>query len=177
MKKILVLAMLLVTAAVWAHTPLLLVEDNGDGTIYIEAGFSNGSSAAGTDILIKLKSSGEVFWQGKMGEDYIETEMPSESYTVTLDAGPGHIVTKDGPEPAGGFGSASAAEEASETDPVPAESTVAASGENIAWSPSMTMGAVPQAPASAREIFMIVLGILQFAVIVYIALLLRKTKN
>ena len=38
-----------------AHTPLLTVEDNEDGTIYIEGGFSDGSTATGAKILLVEK--------------------------------------------------------------------------------------------------------------------------
>ncbi len=187
MKKLFLILLVLVPAALWAHTPLLVVEDNGDGTIYIEAGFSNGASAAGTDIIIKLKASGEIFWQGKMGEDYIEHEMPSEPYTVTLDAGPGHVVTKDGPEPVDGFGAAAAAVEAPAKAEVPAkgeapasEKTAAAapvsSGE-VTWSPAMTMGAVPPTPTRTIEIIFAILGILQLGVLVYIAILVKRARK
>ncbi|MCK4466179.1 MAG: hypothetical protein KAU83_10760, partial [Bacteroidales bacterium] len=40
------------TVQACAHTPLLLVEDNEDGTILLEGGFSDGSSGAGAIILI-----------------------------------------------------------------------------------------------------------------------------
>lgn len=83
-----------------AHKPLLAVEDNRDGTIYIEAGFSDGSSAAGHKILIKDKQSGKTLSQHRVGEDgTLEIKKPSVKYTVTLDAGVGHIITQDGPPP------------------------------------------------------------------------------
>jgi len=34
------------TATAFAHTPMLYVEDYGDGTIYLEGGYSDGSSAS-----------------------------------------------------------------------------------------------------------------------------------
>jgi len=43
---------ILLTISASAHTPLLSVEDNEDGTIYLEGGFSDGSSAAGVTILL-----------------------------------------------------------------------------------------------------------------------------
>ena len=100
-----------------AHTPLLIVEDNEDGTIYIEGGFSDGSTAAGTKILLvekekykgdveKLKKEGKklynkklVLWQGKLDEDGCleEVKKPEVPYLVIFDAGPGHAVEKEGP--------------------------------------------------------------------------------
>jgi hypothetical protein len=86
-----------------AHKPLLAVEDNMDGTIYIEAGFSDGSSAAGHKILIKEQESGKLLSEHRVGEDgTLEIEKPSVKYTVTLDAGEGHKVTQDGPAPTAG---------------------------------------------------------------------------
>ena len=35
-----------------AHTPMLYVDDYGDGTIYLEGGYSDGSSASGVEILL-----------------------------------------------------------------------------------------------------------------------------
>jgi hypothetical protein len=173
MKKILFLAFLVLPVALWAHTPLLVVEDNGDGTLYIEAGFSNGASAAGTDVLLK-SLDGEVLWQGKMSEDYLEVEMPSVPYTVTLDAGPGHIVTKDGPEPAGGFGAAPAEETPAATAPVAAP---AASADGAVWSPSITMGAVPPAAPTVIEIILVIIGALNAGILAYIALLLKRSRE
>lgn len=42
----------LIAVPVSAHTPMLYVEDYGDGTVFLEGGFSDGSSAAGTEILL-----------------------------------------------------------------------------------------------------------------------------
>jgi hypothetical protein len=43
---------MLMAIPVSAHTPMLYVEDYGDGTIFLEGGFSDGSSTAGTEILL-----------------------------------------------------------------------------------------------------------------------------
>jgi hypothetical protein len=81
-----------------AHKPLLAVEDNRDGTIFIEAAFSDGSSAAGHKIVIKDKESGKVLSEHRVGEDGgLTISKPSVKYTVTLDAGKGHVITQDGP--------------------------------------------------------------------------------
>jgi len=44
--------LVLSTATAYAHTPMLYVEDMRDGTIYLEGGFSDGSSAAGVKIYL-----------------------------------------------------------------------------------------------------------------------------
>ncbi len=83
---------------IFAHTPLLLVEDNGDGTVYAEAGFSDGSGAKGLACRLE-DESGKVLWEGKFDEfNSIEIEIPDVSpYFIVFDAGPGHIVKKEGP--------------------------------------------------------------------------------
>ena len=45
MKKIILVCLFMISSMVFAHAPLLSVDDNKDGTIYIEAGFSNGEKA------------------------------------------------------------------------------------------------------------------------------------
>lgn len=96
---VLLLVVLCVPSAVLAHKPLLTVEDNGDGTIYVETGFSDGSSGAGHKIILKDQESGDVLSELTIPEEgYIEEiPMPGVPYTVTFDAGPGHVVVKDGP--------------------------------------------------------------------------------
>jgi len=93
-----------------AHTPLLSVEDNEDGTVYLEGGFSDGSSGAGVSILIvedkAYKGSEKVeLYQGKKvlkktrldknGE--ITVDKPKGPYLIIFDAGTGHVVEKKGP--------------------------------------------------------------------------------
>lgn len=106
MKKMLAFFVLLFCyGAVFAHSPLLSVEANSDGTLYVEGGFSNGSSAAGVKLYLKDKETGEVLWEGVFPENgSIILPIPNAPYTVTFDGGPGHLITKDGPEPPNGFG-------------------------------------------------------------------------
>jgi len=83
-----------------AHTALLFTEDNGDGTVYIEAGLSTGESVSGAKIIIKDKTTGQpisTFLLPDSGKTNIK--MPDVPYIVTLDLGVGHIVTKTGPFP------------------------------------------------------------------------------
>ena len=51
-KNTIILALIFVAAAVWAHSPLLYIEDNYNGTIIVEGGFSNGASAAALPVII-----------------------------------------------------------------------------------------------------------------------------
>ena len=88
----------------FAHTPLLSVEDNKDGTITVVGGFSTGQDAAGVDILVKSRATAKILWKEKMPEDsQMDIKIPDEPYNVIMDAGPLHVVTKQGPPPPGGF--------------------------------------------------------------------------
>ncbi len=131
-----------------AHKPLLAVEDNMDGTIYIEAGFSDGSSAAGHKILIKDQASGKVLSEHRVGEDgTLELQKPSVKYTVTLDAGEGHMVSQDGPAPAAGPAKADAAKsEGPATAPSPETKQTQSSAAQ------QKPGAPPAAPAPAAKV-------------------------
>lgn len=179
LRRLVLVGLLLIPVALWAHTPLLVVEDNEDGTIFIEAGFSNGASAAGTAIILRSKATDEVLWEGKMVEEgAMDIPMPSEPYTVTLNAGPGHVVTKDGPEPAGGFGGAApAAEPEASPAPAPAAQTAAADSSQTVWTPAATMGAVPPSPASPIEIVRVVLAALQILVLGYLVIVIKRSKQ
>ena len=69
MKKLITMCFLFISAAVFAHAPLLSVDDNNDGTIYIEAGFSNGEKAEGMEFIIvkdKPYNGPEDTYEGKM---------------------------------------------------------------------------------------------------------------
>lgn len=110
MKKFLVLVMgILMSVVMFAHAPLLSVDDNGDGTIYVEGGFSNGAAAAGIEfIIVKDKAYNgpeetfkgkEVIYKGNFGEDNSVTipKPATEKYEVYFNAGEGHVVGKKGP--------------------------------------------------------------------------------
>lgn len=101
----LVLSILLcTTTAVWAHTPLLMLEDNEDGTLTVEGGYSTGAGAAGVDLYVKTKMDRTILLQERFPESSIlEIEIPNEPYYLVFDGGPGHKVVKDGPPPPDGF--------------------------------------------------------------------------
>jgi hypothetical protein len=109
MKKIFALMLLLSTFA-FGHAPLLSVDDNQDGTLYLEGGFSNGASAGGVEILFledtAYKGSDESFdgkkvlFKTQLGNDGSLDEVLKPkviNYLVVMNAGPGHIVSKQGP--------------------------------------------------------------------------------
>jgi hypothetical protein len=98
MNKVLFILLFLFCASAMAHGVLLLVEDNGDATIYIEAGFSTGGSAEGASVVLKEKSSGKPIFTSKIPpEGHLNVEQPKVPYTVTVSSGKGHEVTKNGP--------------------------------------------------------------------------------
>jgi len=98
MKKFLFSALCLFCATGFAHSVLLLVEDNNDGRIYIEAGLSTGGSAEGASVIIKEKDSGKPIFTTKIpSEGYLHAVQPKVPYTVTVRLSEGHEVTKNGP--------------------------------------------------------------------------------
>lgn len=100
MKKMLTLtlmvALLTLSAAAFAHSPLCDCFDNGDGTVSCEGGFSDGSSASGVKMYVK-DGAGKVIKEGKMNEDSeFSFDKPEGSYMVIFDAGEGHSVEING---------------------------------------------------------------------------------
>lgn len=75
-----------------------MVEDNGNGTIYIEAGLSTGGSIEGGKLILKDKATGQPLEQFSVPDSgNITVKMPKKPYTVTLDLGKGHKIVKTGP--------------------------------------------------------------------------------
>jgi hypothetical protein len=75
-----------------AHTPLFSCFDNGDGKIFCEGGFSDGSSAAGVAVIVK-NESGEVIFTGELSPNSdIEFDKPEVEYSVVFSAGEGHDI-------------------------------------------------------------------------------------
>ena len=79
-----------------AHTPLFSCYDFGDNTVLCEGGFSDGSSAKGTEILVS-SGSGKALIKTELNADSeIEFEKPSGEYKVVFNGGPGHSIEIDG---------------------------------------------------------------------------------
>ena len=96
--KVVLFALFAFFATAAAHGVLLLVEDNNDGTIYIEAGLSTGGSAEGASVVIKEKSNGKPVFTSKIpAEGHLNVGQPKVPYTVTVRLSEGHEVTKNGP--------------------------------------------------------------------------------
>ncbi len=90
MKKILVASVLL-SSSLFAHSAIMSCFDNGDGTITCESGFSDGSSASG--VKFRVEQNGKVVVSGKMNEDSeFNFKKPSGAYNAVFDAGEGYKV-------------------------------------------------------------------------------------
>ena len=169
----------LLVGQVSARTPLLSIADNGDGTIYVEAGFSDGSSATGMPCKLLNKDS-KVLWEGKFDiYSSLTIKKPdADPYFVVFDGGPGHVATKEGPSlsPAeGGRAEAPAAEpetmpeapegsaqaalgEIEPGEPTEGEAAAAAT-ETPAWTPGTTT-ATPQTQGPDNALLWVIAGLL-----------------
>ena len=173
------LAVLFMTAftvtGVFAHTPILYVEDNGDGTVFVQGGFSNGASAAGVQIYVKSIKTGETLWEGKLPDiSEMDLEMPGEAYTITFDAGPGHVVTKEGPVPEGGFGKSESSlnDESAESASGKESSSADSSSEvSVDWTPQDTAAAMPDTGTPFVSIIALIVSLVNMCLLI---VLLRK---
>lgn len=88
----LLLFLLTFPSGLMAHSPLLMCYDEGDGTILCEAGWSDGSSAAGSPVYVR-DASGKNLARGVVcPAGFIEFERPKGEFTVFFDGGEGHTL-------------------------------------------------------------------------------------
>ena len=91
----LLLALLAATAAE-AHTLHVLVEDNEDGSVTVEAMYSDGSIGALTEVRLE-GGKGDLIWKGKTdGDGFVTFRKPDLPYTIVVDGGPGHVARETG---------------------------------------------------------------------------------
>lgn len=94
-------------ALLFAHSPLLSMYDNGDGTFTVEGGYSDGSSAANVEILIENPKEKDpkkaVIWKGKLNKNgeltikYSDIKVNGKvikDFIVVFNGGPGHTLKK-----------------------------------------------------------------------------------
>ena len=82
---------------VYAHTVVMSVEDNEDGTVTIEGVYSTQEIPVGAEVRLE-DEKGKVLWKGKIDwEGGCTFEKPKVPYTIILDAGPGHKANRKGP--------------------------------------------------------------------------------
>ncbi len=84
--------------SLFAHSVHLDIEDNGDSTITIKATIPSEGAAAGGKIVIKNKITGQPIIKDTIPESgELTIRIPNVPYTVTLDMGEEHTITKTGP--------------------------------------------------------------------------------
>lgn len=92
----LVVALVFPVAAL-AHSLLMAVNSNDDGTVSIEAVFSTGGYAAGLEVRLE-DADGKVLWRGKTDNDgKLTFQKQKVQYTIVLDGGKGHTAEEEGP--------------------------------------------------------------------------------
>jgi len=89
--------LVLLVSQSYAHTLVIGIEDNEDGTVTIEGVYSTQEIAVGAEVRLE-DNQGNVLWKGKTDEDGLCTfKKPKVPYTIILDAGPGHKAKRKGP--------------------------------------------------------------------------------
>ena len=101
MRRLIYLTVLLFVALfasrVSAHTLAVFSDDNGDGTVTIEAVYSTQEIPVFAEVRLE-DAEGNVLWKGRIDEDGLCTfKKPEFSYTIIVDAGPGHRAKVKGP--------------------------------------------------------------------------------
>jgi len=86
-----------------AHSLVLGIYNNNDGTLSIVGEFNTGESAAGALVKLQALHSGEILFQQRLTDDELVVEIPKIPYKVVLDGGDGHIDEKIGVAPPSGF--------------------------------------------------------------------------
>ncbi len=110
LKKVLTIGLFLgVALTAWAHSPLLYVGDNYDGTVEVEGGFSNGATPAGLPVIVVLDApydgpdetfeGKKVLFKTVFDEigmvDVIKPDV--EAYAIWFDGGKEHRISIKGP--------------------------------------------------------------------------------
>lgn len=92
-------ALIVVAVPAAAHEPYLLLVANPNGTFTAEAGFSDAASPEGLKLTLRDRTSGEVISEHALPKSGILTmKTPAVPYRVAFDGGPGHRVSKPGPD-------------------------------------------------------------------------------
>ena len=103
-KKVFLLFIVFIPSFIFAHSLLLEIFDNEDGTMTASGVFSTGEVARGAQIRLESINSGKVLYKKRLpDEGELTIKIPDIAYKVILDGGPGHKITKDGIAPIGGF--------------------------------------------------------------------------
>jgi hypothetical protein len=131
-----VILLLFSPVSLLAHKPLLMVDDNLDGTIYIETGFSDGGSGAGHTIRLLDAATKAVLIETKVPDiGSLDLQKPSVPYIVLFDAGEGHTVEMDGPPPTE-VGNQAVTVDKAPTEPSPQPTPTGEPAETVRTEPS-----------------------------------------
>jgi len=92
------LSLALFASRVSAHTLVVFSDDNGDGTVTIEAVYSTQEIPVFAEARLE-DAEGNVLRKGRIDEDGLCTfKKPEVPYTIIVDAGPGHRAKVNGPQ-------------------------------------------------------------------------------
>lgn len=87
-----------------AHTLVMNILDNEDGTISVEGVFNTGEVAVGAMIRLESLVNGSILLKERITEEgEITIIIPNEEYQIVLDGGPGHVIVDTGISPRKGF--------------------------------------------------------------------------
>ena len=104
MKNLLkLLIILLLPTYIFAHSLVLYVDDNKDGTITVFAEFNTGESATGAIIKLVALHSNEILFQKRLTDEDMILDIPKIPYKVVVDDGDEHSSEKIGIAPPNGF--------------------------------------------------------------------------
>lgn len=88
----------------FAHSLILGVYGNDDGTITVEGRYDTGATAQGAQVRLEALNTGTVLFKQRLGlESELTVKIPEEPYRIVLDGGPGHVAVKAGIAPKNGF--------------------------------------------------------------------------
>ena len=103
-KTIKLFILIFIPISLFAHSLIINLIDNEDGTITIVGAFSTGESASGALVKIQANESKKILLEKRLDdESEITIKIPDIPYTVILDGGSGHSISKEGIAPKEGF--------------------------------------------------------------------------
>ena len=90
---VVIMTVLLIAGPALAHTVFFQCWNNGDGTLSCEAGYTDGSAAAGATVNVTDANGSLIFTGNIDNSGQLKLNKPSGDFSVTLDGGVGHTVT------------------------------------------------------------------------------------